>query len=63
MHWSPRKQNAVQVLGIAETKLLKKYDLTQLLQPLIEDMKLLQTDGISIDVNGEEHTFKGSLLF
>ena len=56
-------QNAVQLLGIAKTKLLKKYGLTQLLQPFIEDIKLLQTDGISIDVNGEEHNFKGSLLF
>lgn len=56
-------QNAIQLLAIVKAKLIKKYGLQKLLKRFFDDVQLLKTRGFSIIVNGEEMTFKGSVLF
>ena len=38
-----------------------KYGYGSILSPLIEDLKTLETYGITVSFNGAEHHFKGTL--
>ena len=53
----------VNLLAIVKTTTLKKFGVTKVLEKFVSEVNLLQTEGISIIVNGVEKVFKGSLLF
>lgn len=57
--------DSIQLYAIVKTEYLKKPGaLDKLLKPFIDDIKILQTKGIEIDIGkGELKTYKGSLLF
>ena len=56
-------QNSMMLLGITKTSVLKKYGLKAILQPFLKDIKILQTTGVTISVNGQNKILKGSVLF
>ncbi len=57
------KLSAVQTLILCQAHLVKKYGYSVIMQRLIDDLKSLETDGVSVIINGEEHTFIGTLGF
>ncbi|XP_011688405.1 PREDICTED: uncharacterized protein LOC105450321 [Wasmannia auropunctata] len=57
-------KNAIQLLAIVKTESLKKdRALGKLLEPFIQDIIKLRTEGVTINVRGNDTIFKGSLLF
>lgn len=57
-------KNSVQLYAMVKTAYLKKPGaLVRVLQPLIDDIKILQNEGINISVNGQTKNFKGFLVF
>jgi len=41
---------------------IEKYGIDQVLQPYIQDLSFLATQGLSITVDGVQQTYKGALL-
>lgn len=56
-------EDVVQLLGIVKSTVVKKHGLTTVLKPVVEKINVLVNEGISINVNNQEKTFKGSVLF
>lgn len=57
-------KNSVQLYAMVKTAYLKKPGaLEKVLEPFINDIKMLQTEGVNIQVNGQTRNFKGFLLF
>ncbi|XP_044741962.1 uncharacterized protein LOC123302934 [Chrysoperla carnea] len=57
-------QNTIQLLAIVKSCYLKNPGaLKKVLLPFINDIKILQTEGINVTVNGIVKNYKGSLLF
>lgn len=52
-----------QLLAIAKSSYLKKHGIETILKPFVDDIRKLQTEGISIRIGNVEHNYKGSLLF
>lgn len=52
-----------QLIGITKTTVVKKYGLKAVLSSFLNDLKVLETEGIKIEVDGIEKSYKGSLLF
>ena len=53
----------VNLLAIVKTTTLKKFGIAKVLEKFVSEVNLLQTEGISVIVNGVQKVFKGSLLF
>lgn len=56
-------QDAIQLLGIVKTSIVKKHGLRAVLEPFVKDIGILQNEGITILCNNKQKIFKGSLLF
>lgn len=57
-------ESSIQLLAIVKTEWLKKKGaLRRVLEPFVQDILKLQTEGMAITVKGHEKIFKGSLLF
>ena len=52
----------MQLASLFPSELTDKYGYESLLQPLIEDMKILETRGIEITFEGRTHIFKGTIM-
>jgi hypothetical protein len=52
-----------QLAIICEAKYIKKYGFNKVLKPLIEDLKLLETSGIEIEVGGQKTIVKGTISY
>ena len=48
---------------LCETKFIKQYGLATLLKPLIEDLRILESDGIKFNCAGVFHHLFGSISF
>ena len=53
---------AIFLVSVALHKDILKYGLNDFLTPLVEDLKTLYLDGITVTISGTEHTFHGGLL-
>lgn len=53
----------VNLLSIAKYSVLKKYGVGKILESFITDIKILQNEGVTINVRGVEKVYKESLLF
>jgi len=54
--------NAVNLLAVANQCDLKEFGVKKILDNFVQDINVLQTEGISVMANGVPKTFKGSLL-
>ncbi len=54
------KLDLIQMAALARSMHVKKYGLLSLLEPLIEDIKVLETDGIQATFEGRKLTFRGT---
>lgn len=52
-----------QLAIICEAKYVKKYGFNKVLKPLIDDLKILETTGMEIEVGGKKTTIKGSISY
>ena len=41
---------------------MERHGIENVLQPFIQDLKVLATEGVTVTIRGEERTFKGALL-
>lgn len=55
------KLSSIQLVWLCKTTILKKFGLKVLAKQLINDLKTLETDGISIDSHGENYKFRGTV--
>ncbi|ELT93442.1 hypothetical protein CAPTEDRAFT_213746 [Capitella teleta] len=55
--------NSIQLVSLCPQPLLKKYGFAKMLQPLINDLKLLETEGIQVCVDGSNYHFYGTVSF
>ncbi|XP_018369457.1 PREDICTED: uncharacterized protein LOC108765282, partial [Trachymyrmex cornetzi] len=53
----------VNLLSIVKHSVLKKYGVGKILESFITDIKVLQNEGVTVNVKGVEKVYKGSLLF
>lgn len=53
----------IYLLAIAKSEHVKKFGMRKILQPFVDDIRTLQTEGITIVVDGRETNYKGTLLF
>ncbi|XP_038062995.1 uncharacterized protein LOC119733674, partial [Patiria miniata] len=63
---SPQYRSKLHVLQLAllcKSKHLKKYGFKKVLQPLINDLAVLEKDGVCVNKNGHEHHFRGTVSF
>ena len=61
----PKCRSSLRVIHLLiqiQNQLLKKYGLDLILHPLIEDLNMIATQGITMLINGIERTFHGALL-
>ena len=56
------KCQSIFLLGLCKSKYVRKYGLSTVLETFITDIKTLETQGITVDINGHAKVFKGSLL-
>jgi len=54
--------NAVNLLAIAKYPDIKKIGISKILERFVEEINVLQTEGVSVIVNGVRKTYKGSYL-
>ena len=57
------KLYVIQLAILCKASLVKKYGFEKVLEPLIKDLKILETDGIVIHKDGVEHVMHGTLSF
>lgn len=55
--------DAIQLIGIAQSRIVKKYGLKKALKPFFDEIQVLESDGVTIYVDGNERTYKGTLMF
>ena len=48
---------AIHLVAVAQSEDINTYGIDTFLSPFVEDLKVLYCDGITVSVNGEEHTF------
>ena len=53
---------AIHLVAVARSEDINTYGIDTFLSPFVEDLKVLYCDGITVSVNGEEHTFYGAVL-
>ncbi|KAJ8017622.1 hypothetical protein HOLleu_44835 [Holothuria leucospilota] len=53
----------IQLVSLCPSSYVKKYGLAEMLYPLLEDLKTLKQEGVTILKDGAEHTFHGSVSF
>ena len=53
---------AINLAVCARYQLIEKYGMHKILEPFIEDLKILYSNGVTVDVKGEQHKYKGALL-
>jgi hypothetical protein len=58
-YWS--QSSSIHLAILARAKLVGKYGLAEVLKPLIADIKILETTGISVKFNGLDRIFHGSV--
>ena len=56
-------KDVIFLYAIVKSVILKRYGIKEILKPFNSDIRVLRTEGISINVDGQEMNFKGSLLF
>ena len=52
----------ISLVSLATVPLIERYGIDEILRPFVNDLNILSTVGITVDVDGVEHTFKGGLL-
>ena len=58
-----RSQNkSIYLVALCRTKLLKEYGYAKILAPVLDDIKKLETEGLTIEKDGQQRLFKGSVL-
>ena len=58
-----RSQNkSIFLVALCRSKLVKEYGHAKILEPLLDDVKILETEGLSIEKDGQHLVFKGSIL-
>ena len=61
----PKYRSSLRVIHLliaATVPVVEKYGLDEILQPLIRDLRILATEGVTFMKNGVEQTFRGGLL-
>lgn len=61
----PKYRSTLRVIHLAiavTTPIIEKYGMDVILQPLIQDLKILANEGITVQINGMERTYRGALL-
>ena len=61
----PKYRSTLRVIHLAiavTTPIIEKYGMDLILQPLIQDLKILANEGITVQHNGTERTYRGALL-
>ncbi|XP_041472583.1 uncharacterized protein LOC121421848 [Lytechinus variegatus] len=53
----------IQLACLCRSELVKKYGYGCILKPVIRDLKILEKDGISVNINGSSLTVRGTLSF
>ena len=51
----------IQLALLFPSELIQKYEYDILIQPLIEDIKVLESTGLNVDFEGKIHNFKGTV--
>ena len=46
---------------LSPSALVKKYGYQEILPPLLDDIKILETSGLNIKFEGQEHIFRGTV--
>lgn len=54
--------HTISLVSLATVPLIEKYGIDEILRPFVNDLNVLSTVGISVDVDGVEHIFNGGLL-
>lgn len=57
------KLRMIQLVSLCPSFYVKKYGIAEMLFPLIEDLKVLEQEGISFQKDGIEHKFRGTVSF
>ena len=52
----------IHLIAIATAPIIQKYGIDAIMEPFIQDLSTLATEGIVVPVNGVETTFRGALL-
>ena len=50
------------LVALCKSKYVRKYGMQTVLEAFINDVKILETEGLTLDINGTPLNFKGSLL-
>ena len=61
----PKRRSSLKVINLliaATVPIVQKHGIDKVLEPLVRDLKILSTEGVSITVNGEKKTYHGGLL-
>ena len=53
---------AIHLVALGKSEHIAKYGIDSFMTPFIEDLKILYCDGITVLMNGKEHTIHGALL-
>ncbi|XP_033110190.1 uncharacterized protein LOC117111388 [Anneissia japonica] len=57
------KLDMMQLVMLCRSSHVKKYGAEQILQPLIRDIHILETEGITVQLDGNEYHFYGTISF
>lgn len=53
---------SVNLTFVCKAEIVEKHGMNQVLQPLVRDLNILATKGITISIDGIDHTYKGALI-
>ena len=57
------KLQSIQLAGLCMSSHIKKYGMHRILQPLLRDITVLETDGLTLHKDGVEHNIHGTVSF
>ena len=61
----PKYRSSLRVIHLVlavTTPIMEKYGMDLILQPFIRDLKILVSQGITMQIDGREHTYRGALI-
>ena len=64
-NFHPKYRSSLKAINLAiccRYKLIQKYGMNKILTPFVEDLDVLYNHGVSIDVKGKLHVYKGALI-
>lgn len=62
--WLRSKLDNIQLVSLClHHEIVKNYGMSAMLQPILDDLKVLETEGISIRCEGQAHHFYGTVSF